>query len=273
MAVCSSCGAARPPTQAPCAKCGTVPPLVPELELATGPRSAPKPPRPRKEVQEVQIDLAYDPRAYGGRESSPSASSSGVPSPASRGSTPSARSLEVRPVQVLAGPPEAGSDARLLADYGAPPSHWLLSPLYAFRVLRRRRELRRALAARKEEATRAAAEAEDGLVATAEQVRAIAEQQATFTDVIGALRRAEELLRMRDRVLTAENDAEMARLASADARLIKLETDLATAQAEERSAAGELVAAQEALAREESHLKRTEGELRAAQREPSGTRE
>jgi hypothetical protein len=176
-------------------------------------------------------------------------------------------------VDVLGGPPEASSDARLLADYGALPSHWLLSPFYALRVLKRRRELRRALFARREEATRAAAEAEDVLVLTAEQIRAAAEQQATFNDVIGALRRAEELLRMRDRVLAAENDAEMARLASADARLIKLQADLGTAQNEERSVAADLVAAQEALAREESHLKRTEAELRAAQREPSGTRE
>jgi hypothetical protein len=274
MATCSSCGAVRPPTQAPCAKCGTVPPVVPDLELATPPRAAPKPPRPRKEVQEVQIDLAYDPRAnFGSRDPSsgtsiPSARPHGLQAP-----TPSTRALEVRPVNVPAGPPEASSDARLLADYGSLPSHWLLSPLYALRVLQRRRELRRALAARREEASRAATEVEDALVSTAEQVRSVAEQQATFTDVMGALRRAEELLRMRDRVLTAENEAEMARLASADARLSRLQADLAAAQAEERSVAGDLVAAQEALAREETHMKRTEAELRAAQREPSGSRE
>jgi hypothetical protein len=169
--------------------------------------------------------------------------------------------------------PDAQSDARLLADHGEPPSHWLLSPIYAWRVVARRRDLKRALAARKEEAKRAAVEAEDALVAMAEQFRPVAEKQATFEDVMGALRRAEELLRMRDRVLTAENDAEMARLASADARLVKLESDLAAAQAEERGAAADLVAGQEALAREEAHLKRTESEVRAAQREPSGTRE
>jgi hypothetical protein len=161
----------------------------------------------------------------------------------------------------------------LLADYGAVPSHWLLSPLYAVRVIKRQRELKRALAARKEEASRAAVEAEDAFVALAEEVRPVVEQQATFADVTSALRRAEELLRMRDRVLAAENEAEMARLASADARLTKLESDCATARAEEREAAAELVAVQEALAREETHAKRVEAELRAAQREPVGARE
>lgn len=293
MAVCSQCGAARPPSQspsalsAPCAKCGAVPPSLPELELATPARSLPKPPRPRKEVEELQIDLAYDPRSYGAAEAAPSPSSSGAQARSvshassslpARPPVPvrppvSARPLEVRPVHVSIGPPGAGSDVRLLADYGDVPSHWLLSPIYAVRVLKRRRELRRALAARKEEAARAAAEAEDALVAAAEQVRTVAEQQATFADVMSALRRAEELLRMRDRVLTAENEAEMARLASADARLSKLETDCASAQTTEREAATELVAAQEALVREEAHLKRTETELRSAQREPSGTRE
>jgi hypothetical protein len=176
-------------------------------------------------------------------------------------------------VQLPTGPGDVGSDAHLLADYGAIPSHWLLSPLYAVRVLKRQRELKRALAARKEEASRAAVEAEDAFVALAEEVRPVVEQQATFADVTSALRRAEELLRMRDRVLAAENEAEMARLASADARLTKLESDCTAARAEEREAAAELVAAQETLAREETHAKRAEAELRAAQREPSGARE
>ena len=273
MPVCSRCGAARPPTQAPCAKCGAVPASIPHLELAAPPRPAPKPPRPRQEAQELQIDLAYDPRAYGGRDSSASPSSRGAPPPGPSSSFEAAQPLEVRPVHLSGAPAEAGSDARLLADYGDVPNHWLLSPIYTMRVLSRRRELRRALAARKDEASRAAAEAEDALVATAEHVRSIAEQHGTFADVLGALRRAEELLRMRDRVLAAENEAEMARLASADARLTKLEADCSVARADERDAAAALVAAQEALAREETHVKRTEAELRAAQREPSGTRE
>jgi len=276
MAVCSQCGAARPPTQspgAPCAKCGAVPPAVPELELAARPRPLPKPPRARKEVEELRIDLAYDPRAVGGADSSPSQFARGDQRAGSVASSMPARPLEVRPVQLANVSAETGSDVRLLADYGPPPSHWLLSPVYALRVLKRRRELRRALAARKDEAIRAVVEAEDALVAMAEQVRPAVEQQATFADVMSALRRAEELLRMRDRVLAAENEAEMARLASADARLSKLEADCESARTGEREAATELVAAQEALVREDAHLKRTESELRAAQREPSGTRE
>jgi hypothetical protein len=250
-----------------------VPSAVPELELAPRPRSLPKPPRARKEVEELRIDLAYDPRAVRRTDSSPSQPAPGEPRSGPGVSSMPARQIEVRPVQLAAVSAENGSDVRLLADYGPLPSHWLLSPLYALRVLKRRGELRRALAARKEEAIRAAAEAEDALVTMAEQVRPKAEQQATFADLMSALRRAEELLRMRDRVLAAENEAEMARLASADARLGKLEADCESARTHEREAAAELVAAQEALVREDAHLKRTESELRAAQREPSGTRE
>jgi hypothetical protein len=273
MAVCSQCGAVRPPTQSPCAKCGAVPPAVPELELAARPRPLPKPPRARKEVEELRIDLAYDPRAVEGADSRPSQPARGEQRSGLVASSMPARPLEVRPVQLAGVSADTGSDVRLLADYGPLPSHWLLSPLYSLRVLKRRGELKRALAARKDEAIRAAAEAEDALVAMAEQVRPAAEQQATFADVMSALRRAEELLRMRDRVLAAENEAEMARLASADARLSKLEADCESARTREREAAAELVAAQEALVREDAHLKRTESELRAAQREPSGTRE
>jgi hypothetical protein len=217
----------------------------------------------------MQIDLAYDPRAsFTGMNAAAPSGGATVVTPRSE-----PRPVEVRPAaHALVGHSDA-ADARLLADYGKSPSHWLLAPFYTLKVFRRRRELRRALALRKEEATRAAVEAEDALVATAEHIRGAVDQEPDFSDVSGELRRAEELLHMRDRVLSAENEAEMARLASADARLSRLEGDLATAQREERDTAAELVAAQESLAREEAHLKRAESELRAAQREPGEARE
>ena len=60
---------------------------------------------------------------------------------------------------------------------------------------------------------------------------------------------------------------------SVDARLAKLEAELAHAQAEERAIAGELASAQAALARGETKLKRAESELRSAQqREADGAR-
>jgi len=170
----------------------------------------------------------------------------------------------------IATVPDIGSDARLLADYGDPPRHWLLSPIYAWRVLRRRRELKKALAGRREEAARASSEVDDALVAFAERSRSTAEQCAAYAEALEQLGRAEAVLRSRDQVLADEQDAHGARLAQVDARLTALEAELAQAQRDERATAAELGALQEALAREEVRLKRAEIELRAAQQRAAG---
>jgi hypothetical protein len=197
------------------------------------------------------IELAVDPRAL----------------------VPVARepSRSVRPPRSTLSVGDLAFDARLLADHGNAPQGWLLAPIYAWRVLRRRRELRHALVERRAEAARTATEAEDALVAFAERVRSAAEKQPTYAMAIEELRRAEDLLRSRDRVLAAEQDAQKARIAQVDTRVTKLEEELSQARTDERAAAGALAAAQAALAREEAKLKRAEMELRAAQqRESSG---
>jgi chromosome segregation ATPase len=163
-------------------------------------------------------------------------------------------------------------DAQLLAEYGNAPSHWVLSPLYAWRVLKRRRDLRRVLAGRREEARRAMTELDDALVAFAERVRPAAEKHPDFTHPLEELRGAEDVLRSRDRVLASEQDAQTARLTSVDARLGKLEAELAEAESAERVVSGELASTQAALARGESKLRRAESELRSAhEREADGS--
>jgi hypothetical protein len=277
MPSCPSCGAERVASakNAPCAACGASAtpgaPTVgaPDFELDVPKRPAPKAAPPRKKVEEeVTLELAVDPRAL---------TSVAV---AERGSNAEA---VVQPGQALilrqgaqgGGALSVGDvafDARLLADYGDPPKHWLLSPFYAWRVLRRRRELRKGLAGRLDEAKRAATEVEDALVAFAERTRPVAEKQGEFARSLQELRGAEDVLRSRDRVLATEQDAQTARLAAVDARLAKLEAELAHAQADERGVAGELASAQAALARGESKLRRAESELRAAQqREADGS--
>jgi chromosome segregation ATPase len=169
----------------------------------------------------------------------------------------------------IAPAPDVAFDARLLADYGDPPQNWLLSPMYAWRVLKRRRELKTALTGRRDEAARASSEAEDALVSFAERVRATVEKSAPYRQALDELRNAEELLRSRDRVLAAEQDAQNARLSQVDARLSTLDAELALAIGEERAIATELSAAQNALAREDARLKRAEIELRAAQQRDS----
>jgi hypothetical protein len=278
MPSCPSCGAERVALakNAPCAACGAgaIPGAptagAPDFELDMPKRPAPKAAAPRKKVEEeVTLELAVDPRSL-------------VTSPAVADRGSNAETV-VQPGQALILRPAAPGgalsvgdvafDARLLADYGDPPKHWLLSPFYAWRVLRRRRELRKGLAVRLDEAKRAATEVEDALVAFAERSRPVAEKQSEFARSIQELRGAEDVLRSRDRVLATEQDAQTARLAAVDARLAKLEAELAHAQAEERVIAGELASGQAALARGESKLRRAESELRAAQqRETDGSR-
>jgi hypothetical protein len=234
---------------------------VPELELDMRTSSTPKAKPKAEPTLEVPLELAVDPHALV-RERSPGSSSGASPLP--RG--PIASSDLSLPQQAPIVPvADVAFDARLLADYGEPPRHWPLSPLYAWKVLKRRRELKMALSGRREEAARASNEGEDALVAFAERVRPTAEKSAAYAQSLDELRHAEELLRSRDQVLATEQDAQNARLSQVDARLSTMEAELALAMGEERAIAAELSAAQGALAREDARLKRAEIELRAAQ--------
>jgi hypothetical protein len=272
MTACPSCGAEGVALGSACPSCGAK--ALPELELDVRRRASAKSPKPKKAAEEVvPLELAVDPRALVEERAADAplarvqASASGVV--ARRESSWPGRLARSSHPPLAVG--DLAFDARLLADYGSPPDHWVLAPIYAWRVIQRRRELKTALAGRREEAARAASEAEDALVAFAERVRLTAEKQPAYAVALEELRRAEDLLRSRDRVLASEQDAQNARIAQVNARLSQLEEALAQAQADERTAAGELAAAQAALAREEAKLKRAELELRAAQqRESSG---
>lgn len=303
MPSCPSCGAERGASakNAPCVACGALPPgappvpparpapaavraapaaevrtvSAPDFQLDVPKRPAPKPVAPRKVEAEVKLELAVEPRSFApvvaDRDSNADSNRITVVQPAQamivRGH---ARAEVVVPGVGSVG--DVAFDARLLADYGPAPGHWLLSPLYAWRVLRRQRELKKGLAGRRDEAKRAASEVEDALVAFAERTRPVAEKHSEFARSIEELRGAEDVLRSRDRVLASEQDAQSARLAAVDARLAKLEAELAHAQAEERAIAGELASTQAGLARGESKLKRAESELRSAQqREADGS--
>jgi hypothetical protein len=273
MTACISCGAEGVAPGAACPRCGTK--ALPELELdvrAPVSQKAPKPKKPPDE--EVSLELAVDQRALVQERAAETALARVAAAPAGvvmrgRESRPPGRLSRSSHPPLAVG--DLAFDARLLADYGDAPTHWVLAPFYAWRVIRRQRELRAALARRREEVARTATEAEDALVAFAERVRPAAEKQPAYAAAVEELRRAEDLLRSRDRVLATEQDAQNARIAQVDTRLSQLEEALAQAQANERAAAGELAASQAALAREEAKLKRAELELRAAQqRESSG---
>ena len=262
---CPACDAEREANDAPCPFCGAAPAAVPFFELPTLP--PPRQPAGQKaalrEVEaETAIDLAFDPRD---RELVGLLPAQVIPQ----------RSREADGEADLAraedADHDASDDARLLADYGDTPKHWLFSPPYAWRVFQRRRAIKRALALRSKEAARATENLEDALVALAERIRPAAEQAPSYMDVLEMLSRAERVLRSRDAVLASEHDAQATRLAAIDSRLSKLEAELVSARTEGRDAAATLVSLQGTLAREESNLKRAETELRATQvRSPSG---
>jgi hypothetical protein len=236
---------------------------APDFELDLPRRSATIARLEREATVPVAIDLAFDPRAG---FAAPGAGPALAPSPG--GFAGAHTAFEARAMEPAFD--DVAADAKLLADYGDPPRHWITSTAYAWRVLRRRRELRHALTVRRAEASRARTEVEDALVAFAERALTTAEGHPDYADALAQLRRAEDLLRSRDRVLAAENDAHSARLASVDARIAKLEAEREQARGDERGAAAQLATSQAELTRAEAGLKRAESELRAAQQREAG---
>jgi hypothetical protein len=249
---------------------------APELDLDARPRAAAKAAKPKKEVvEEAPLELAVDPRSIMQERSQEAAAPVPIPPihlgarpgpPAPLTATSSSRS---QPSSLAPPAADLETDARMLADYGDPPGTPVLAPLYAWRVFKRQRELKAALAIRAAEAEHAKTALEDALVALAERIRPAAEKQPAYLVPIEELTRAEDLLRSRDKVLAAEQDAQRARLAQVDVRISRAEQELAQAQGHERAVATELSGAQGALAREEAKIKRAEAELRAAQQRES----
>jgi hypothetical protein len=247
---------------------------APELDLDVRPRTAPRAPKPKKPVEEdAPLELAVDPRSLvQDRAASAQAFRPiGMHVAAPAGAMTTTTTPRKRPASLAPPAVELETDARALADYGDPPGSPVLAPLYAWRVFKRQRELKAALAVRKAEAEHATTTLEDALVALAERVRPAAEKQQGYLSNLEDLTRAEEQLRSRDKVLAAEQDAQRGRLVQVDARITKGEHELANVQGHERAVATELSGAQGGLAREEAKIKRAETELRAAQqREGSG---
>jgi hypothetical protein len=246
--------------------------MAPELELDV---RAPPPPKPAKlrapKQDDAPLELAVDPRDLVAQRAAEPRGESGREPPGYGAGAP----LLPRGPAIAASAPvvvaDIDLDARVLAGFGQPPRSWILTPFYAWRVLRRQRELKAALVGRRSEAEHAGGELEDALVAFTERVRPAAEKQQTYAAAFEDLVRAEDVLRSRDRVLAAEQDAQKERLSQVDGRMSKLEGELAQAHVDEHTAATELTAAQGALAREEAKLKRAETELKAAlQRSGSG---
>jgi hypothetical protein len=276
MASCPSCGAETGASGGACPRCGRT--AAASLELDVPARRPQKASQTKKKADdEIVLELAVDPRSL---VQPPSSEVLPVSGPRARGGSGAA----MTPVRSGAGPlvarremPPAvevgdiGFDAQLLADYGEPPGHWLLSALYAWKVLARQRGIKAALAGRRDEAARATAALEDALVAFAERAKPAAEKREAYAPLLAEAESAEGTLRSRDAVLAADQKAHSARLAAVESRVATLEAELQGAQSSERALVAELASSQGALGRAEAKLKRAESELRAATREGVGT--
>jgi hypothetical protein len=193
------------------------------------------------------------------------------PSPPGKGGGPS---TSVPPEKPAAAPSSKDSrerrveidpfEARALADYGEAPEALWKTPFYAYRVLRRRPELKKLSEQKAREAQRAQGAAEDALLSFAEVVRSDAEKLAGYAAAFEAVRATEEVLGQRDAVLAAENDAHKHRQAEFNAKLAELEATLTQIQLEERQVAGELAEADALLKRAEARAKRVELEMKNA---------
>ncbi len=162
-------------------------------------------------------------------------------------------------------------EARALADYGDAPDAGWRAPIYAYRVLRRRPDLKKAADLKRREAERAQGAADDALLQFAEVVRGDAERLGAYSDALQAVRATEDVLGRRDAVLAAETDAHKQRQAELNAKLAELEVQLGQIQAEERGVAGELAEADTLLKRAEARAKRVEIEMRNAIAQAEGT--
>jgi hypothetical protein len=155
-------------------------------------------------------------------------------------------------------------EARALSDYGDPPSQWWRAPLYAYRVLRLRPDLKKRAAQKRREADRAQGAAEDALMTYGELVRPEAEKLAAFGPAFSAVRATEAVVRERDAVLAAEADAHKSRQAQHAARVAELEAQLSQIQIEEKQIAGEFAEADALTKCAEARAKRAEIEMRNA---------
>ena len=175
--------------------------------------------------------------------------------------------------QPLAPPAKAAVDpalAHALSDYGEAPKEIWRTPLYAYRVLRRRPVLKKLVLQKKREADRATGAEEDALVAFAESIRTKAETLPLYGRVLDEVRGTERVLGERDAVLAAETDAHRHKQAEADARIAALEGEMSQIQMEERAIAGELNEAETLLKRADARVKRAEIEIRNALAQAGG---
>jgi hypothetical protein len=151
----------------------------------------------------------------------------------------------------------------LFAGYGEPPKSVHLTPLYAYRVFARQRELKHALARLDAEWQEAEAERESVLAELARAVRPEAEELEQFQRLFAPLIALEQVTSERSQSLSAVNAELSARTAALDAELTALNEQLAFEQAREADAQRLYNERDAAARRADAKLKRVQIEVRA----------
>jgi hypothetical protein len=156
------------------------------------------------------------------------------------------------------------AEVRLGAGYPPSPSNALLSPVYAWQVIVRRRSLRETLARLDREIT-AGEQRRDELLAT--MVNAIGpalENVPRVAELLAAARQLGDITGERGQALRALSEQYQGALAESDARRAQHQNVLGERQADQRASTEALRAADESYRRAEARQKRLQIEIRSA---------
>jgi hypothetical protein len=156
------------------------------------------------------------------------------------------------------------AEVRLGAGYPPSPSNPLLSPVYAWQVIVRRRALRETLARLDRELTDADQRRDELLAAMVNAIRPALENVPRVGELLATARQLDDITGERGQALRALSEQYRGVLEGIEARRSQQQSDLGERQAAQRDRAAELLAADESYRRAEARHKRLQIEIRSA---------
>ncbi|HEY2408913.1 MAG TPA: hypothetical protein VGI10_23070 [Polyangiaceae bacterium] len=166
---------------------------------------------------------------------------------------------ELPPEQLRIDPAEVAR----LASFGEPPRSPLTAPLYTYRVLARKRELRQRLLRLEVARKSAESERESALVSLSEHVRPELEKTEQFRRLLEPLAAIDRLAEDRSQALASTNTEYGSALAGYDAELAKLADMLLSERSKEQVKRGAFEERDASNRRAEAKFKRVQIEIRA----------
>lgn len=169
-----------------------------------------------------------------------------------------------------AAAPSAATDVdafevKALADYGPDPKSIVDAVPYAIRVVRRQRELKRAMAAVRVALAEAEARRDEKLVELGELLRPVVTGNPDYVDFARTLAAAEETKQAREQALASTSAAYRERAASIDAEIATFDGPLGAARRDVDDKARAFEQADLLRKKHEARRKRVEIDVRAAQ--------